>query len=73
MNYLHDVIRAQQRMTELANEAATDRLIPTQPGMSDHLLAIVGTWMINTGERLTQLSALDSYDKKLSIIKTANG
>ncbi len=73
MNFQHDVIRAQQRMTELANEAAVDRLLPTQPGMSDHLLAAVGTWMINTGERLTRLSALDTNDKKLNVIETANG
>ena len=73
MNYLHDVTRAQQRMTELANEAAANRLLPIQPGMSDHLLAAVGTWMINTGERLSRLSALDANDKKLKVIETANG
>jgi hypothetical protein len=73
MNYQHDVTRAQQRMTELVNEANTDRLIPPQPGMSDQLLASVGTWMISTGERLTRLSASNADDKKLSVIKTANG
>ncbi len=73
MNYQNDVIRAHQRMTELANEADNDRLLPPQPGMADQLLASVGTWMINTGERLTRLSALDADDKKLSVIKTANG
>ena len=73
MNFHHDIIHAQQRMSELANEAAIDRLIPTQPGMSDHLLATIGTWMINTGERLTRLSALDTNVKKLNVIETANG
>ena len=73
MNYQNDVIRAQQRMTELVAEANIDRLIPAQPGITDHLLASVGTWMINTGERLTRLSALDANDKKLSVIETANG
>jgi hypothetical protein len=73
MNYQNDVTRAQQRMTELVAEANVDRLIPAQPGITDHLLASVGTWMINTGERLTRLSALDANDKKLSVIKTANG
>ncbi len=73
MNYLHDVTRAQQRMAELVNEAEADRLLPDQPGITDHLLATVGTWMISTGERLTRLSALNANDKKLSVIETANG
>jgi hypothetical protein len=73
MNYQHDVMRAEQRMNELVNEANNDRLIPPQPSMTDHLLATVGTWMISTGERLTRLSALDADDKKLSVIETANG
>jgi hypothetical protein len=73
MNYQHDVIRAQQRMTALVNEANTARLIPPQPGMTDQLLATVGTWMISTGERLTRLSALNADDKNLSVIETANG
>ena len=72
MNYNKDTIRAQQRMNELMNEANNDRLIPPQPGMTDQLLASVGTWMINTGERLTRLSALEP-DKKLNVIETANG
>ena len=72
MNFQNDVIRAQQRMNELMTEADNDRLIPPQPGMTDQLLATVGTWMINTGERLTRLSALDT-DKKLNVIETANG
>ena len=73
MNYLHDVTRAQQRMTELMNEARTDRLIPPQPGMTDHLLATVGTWMMNSGERLMRLSALNADDKKLRVIEIAKG
>lgn len=73
MNYQNNVTRAQQRMAELVTEANIDRLIPAQPGITDHLLASVGTWMINTGERLTRLSALDANDKKLSVIETANG
>ena len=73
MNYLHDMTHAQQRMMELTNEAQNDRLIPQQPGMTDHLLAIVGTWMISTGERLTRMSTLSADDKKLSVIETANG
>jgi len=73
MNYQHDVTRAQQRMNDLMTEAHTNRLVPSQPGMTDQLLATVGTWMISTGERLTRLSALDSTDKKLDVIKTANG
>lgn len=73
MNYQHDVTRAQQRMNDLMTEAHTDRLVPAQPGMTDQLLTTVGTWMINTGERLTRLSALDTTDKKLDVIKTANG
>jgi len=73
MNYLHDTTRAQQRMTELVNEANNDRLLPPQPGVTDHVLATLGTWMINTGERLNRLSALDANDKKLSVIETANG
>ena len=73
MNYQNDATRAQQRMNELMTEANNDRLIPAQPGMADHVLASVGSWMINTGERLTRLSALDANDKKLSVIETANG
>ena len=73
MNYQNDAIRAQQRMNELVNEANNERLIPPQPGVADQLLATVGTWMINTGERLTRLSALETDDKKLSVIETANG
>ncbi len=73
MNFHYDVIRAQQRMNELTNEAAVDRLLPTQPGMSDHLLAAVGTWMINAGERLTRLSGLNMNNHKLNVIETANG
>lgn len=73
MNYLHDVTRAQQRMIELTNEAKTDHLLPAQPGMTDQLLASVGTWMISTGERLTRLSALTADDKKLTVIETAKG
>ena len=72
-NYLHDEVRAQQRMTELVNEANNDRLIPAQPGLTDHLLTAVGTWMITTGERLTRLSAPNADDKKLHVIETANG
>jgi hypothetical protein len=73
MNYEHDATRAQQRMAELVNEAQIDRLLPAQPGVTDQLLATVGSWMISTGERLTRLSALDTNDKKLSVIETANG
>ena len=73
MNYLHDATRAQQRMNELVNEAENDRLLPTQPGVTDQLLATVGSWMIGAGERLTRMSALTTDDKKLSVIKTANG
>ena len=46
MNYLHDVTRAQQRMTALLNEAHNERLLPPQPGITDHLLATIGTWMM---------------------------
>ena len=73
MNYLHDEVRAQQRMIELVNEANNDRLIPTQPGLTDTLLTTLGTWMISTGERLTRLSESNADDKKLSVIKTAKG
>ena len=73
MNYLHDAAQAQARMTQLVNEAETARLMPSQPGMTDQVLATVGAWMISTGERLTRLSALDVNDKKLSVIETANG
>jgi len=73
MNYQNDVIRAEQRMNELMNEANNERLIAAQPGMTDHLLATVGIWMISAGERLTRMSALETDDKKLSVIKTANG
>ena len=73
MNYLHDVTRARQRMMTLVHEAAVDRLLPVQPGVSDYVLAAVGGWMIATGERLSRLSALKAPDKKLQIIETANG
>lgn len=73
MSYLYDVTRAQQRMAQLVNEAEADRLLPDQPGVTDHVLATVGTWMISTGKRLTRLSALGANDKKLSVIETANG
>lgn len=69
MNYLHDVTRAQQRMIELMQEAENDRRLPAEPGVTDALLSAVGTWMISTGERLTQVK----NDKKLSLIETANG
>ena len=69
MNYLHDVTRAQQRMAELMREAEAQRRLPAEPGITDQVLSAVGTWMINTGERLKQ--AKD--DKKLSFIETANG
>ena len=72
-NYLHDAAQAQARMTQLVNEAETARLMRSQPGMTDQVLATVGAWMISTGERLTRLSALDVNDKKLSVIETANG
>ncbi|MBI1278924.1 MAG: hypothetical protein GC179_12420 [Anaerolineaceae bacterium] len=72
MNYQLDVIRAQQRMNELVNEAHNDRLIPTQPGITDQILATVGTWMINTGERLTRLSSLGAHEEKLNVIETAS-
>ena len=73
MSYQNDVIHAKQRMSELMNEANNERLLPPQPSMSDQLLTTVGSWMISTGERLTRMSALESDDKKLSVIKTANG
>ena len=73
MNYLHDEVRANERMSQLMREATTDRLIPAQPGLTDHLLTAVGAWMINTGERLTRLSAQNARDNKLHVIETANG
>ena len=73
MNYQHDVTRAQQRMAKLVNEAHINRLLPAQPGVTDQVLATVGSWMISTGERLTRLSALDANEKKLIVIETANG
>jgi hypothetical protein len=73
MSYQNDVIHAKQRMSELMNEANNERLLPPQPSMSDQLLTTVGSWMISTGERLTRMSALETDDKKLSVIKTANG
>lgn len=69
MNYLHDVTRAQQRMSELMREAENDRRLSAEPGITDTLLTAVGTWMINTGARLTQAK----NDKKLGLIETANG
>ncbi|MCA0457363.1 MAG: hypothetical protein LCI00_25555 [Chloroflexi bacterium] len=68
-NYLHDINRAQQRMTELMQEAENDRRLPAEPGLGDSLMNAVGTWMINTGERLTQAK----NDKKFNFIETANG
>lgn len=68
-NYLHDINRAQLRMNELMQEADNDRRLPAEPGIADTLINAIGTWMINTGERLTR--AKD--DKKLSLIETANG
>lgn len=68
-NYLHDINRAQLRMTELMQEAENDRLLPAEPGIADSLMNAVGTWMINTGERLTQAK----HDKQLNLIETANG
>lgn len=73
MNYFHDEVQAQERMRKLFHEARTFRLLPAQPGVSDHLLTAVGSWMVNTGLRLKRLSALDTHDKKLSVIETANG
>ncbi len=73
MSYFHDEVQAQQRMKKLFQEARTYRLLPVQPGVSDHLLTAVGSWMVNTGERLKRLSALNTNDKKLSVIETANG
>ena len=73
MNYLHDVTRAQQRMATLMKEAHLNRQLPAEPGITDYLLNTVGTWMMNTGERLTRLSAIATESKKLSVIKTANG
>lgn len=73
MNYLHDEVRAQQRMAQLMQEATNDRLLPAQPGVTDNLLTAVGTWMISTGERLTRLSAQNAPDNKLNVIETANG
>ena len=72
MNYLHDVTRARQRMTALLNEAHNERLLPPQPGITDHLLATIGTWMMSSGERLMRLSALHTHDKKLQVIETTN-
>ncbi len=69
MNFLHDSARAQQRMTELMQEADNHRRLPAVPGVTDALLTAVGTWMISAGERLTQ----GKDDKKLSLIETANG
>ncbi len=73
MNTFHDEVRAQQRMKKLFHEARTHHLLPVQPGVSDHLLTAVGSWMVKTGLRLKRLSALDAHDKKLNVIETANG
>lgn len=73
MSYFHDEVQARQRMKKLFHEARVVRLLPVQPGISDHLLTAVGSWMVNTGLRLKRLSALDKHDKKLSVIETANG
>ena len=73
MNYLHDVTQVQQRMATLMQEAHLNRVIPAEPGITDYLLNTIGTWMVNTGERLTRLSALATESKKMSVIETANG
>ncbi len=73
MNYYNDVQQAKQRMKQLMTEAAVERTLPKQPRVTDHVLAVVGTWMINTGERLTHLSTVQTDGKKLNLIETANG
>ena len=71
MNYLHDQALAKERMTQLMQEAAVERLLPAKSSVTDQLLTSVGTWMITTGERLTRMSAPEPNDKKLHVIETA--
>ena len=71
MNYLHDQALAKERMTQLMQEAAVERLLPAKSSVTDQLLTSVGTWMITTGERLTRKSTPETNDKKLRVIETA--